>query len=199
MRARHIKLQIFRVVVFLLMGAFFLVPIGAMIEFSTRGNSVNSPRTLESWTQIGTTPGLSDAIVASLELAVITSILMLAILLPTMVWVRLRLPRLNRAVEFICLMPLTVPAIALVVGIRPLYNWISINFSDSILVLSFAYVILVMPYAYRSLDAGLAAIDLKTLSEAARSLGSGWGTVMFESWCRTCEPRSSTPPCSRWP
>jgi putative spermidine/putrescine transport system permease protein len=178
MRARRFKLQVFRVVVFLLMGAFFLVPIGAMIEFSTRGNSVNSPRTLESWAQIGTTPGLSDAIVASLELAVITSILMLAILLPTMVWVRLRLPQLNRAVEFICLMPLTVPAIALVVGIRPLYNWISINISDSILVLSFAYVILVMPYAYRSLDAGLAAIDLKTLSEAARSLGSGWGTIM---------------------
>jgi putative spermidine/putrescine transport system permease protein len=178
MKARRFKLQIFRVVVFLLMGAFFLVPIGAMIEFSTRGNSVNSPRTLESWAQIGTTPGLTDAIVASLELAVITSILMLAILLPTMVWVRLRLPQLNRAVEFICLMPLTVPAIALVVGIRPLYNWISINISDSILVLSFAYVILVMPYAYRSLDAGLAAIDLKTLSEAARSLGSGWGTIM---------------------
>jgi putative spermidine/putrescine transport system permease protein len=161
------------------MGAFFLVPIGAMIEFSTRGNSVNSPRTLDSWAQIGTTPGLSDAIIASLELAVITSILMLAILLPTMVWVRLRLPQLNRVVEFICLMPLTVPAIALVVGIRPLYNWISINVSDSILVLSFAYVILVMPYAYRSLDAGLAAIDLKTLSEAARSLGSGWGTIML--------------------
>ena len=179
MRARRIKLQIYRVVVLVLMGAFFLVPIGAMIEFSTRGNSVNSPRTLDSWAQIGTTPGLSDAIIASLELAVITSILMLAILLPTMVWVRLRLARLNRVVEFICLMPLTVPAIALVVGIRPLYNWISINISDSILVLSFAYVILVMPYAYRSLDAGLAAIDLKTLSEAARSLGSGWGTIML--------------------
>jgi putative spermidine/putrescine transport system permease protein len=177
-RARRIKLQIYRVVVFVLMGAFFLVPIGAMVEFSTRGNSINSPRTLESWTAIGTTPGLSDAIVASLELAVITSILMLAILLPTMVWVRLRLPGLSRTIEFICLMPLTVPAIALVVGIRPLYNWISINISDSILVLSFAYVILVMPYAYRSLDAGLAAIDLKTLSEAARSLGSGWGTIM---------------------
>lgn len=179
MRARRIKLQVFRVVVLLLMGAFFLVPIGAMIEFSTRGNSVDSPRNLDSWAAIGTTPGLSDAIIASLELAVITSILMLAILLPTMVWVRLRLPQLNRIVEFICLMPLTVPAIALVVGIRPLYNWISINISDSILVLSFAYVILVMPYAYRSLDAGLAAIDLKTLSEAARSLGSGWGTIML--------------------
>ena len=36
-----------------------------------------------------------------------------------------------------------------------------------------------MPYSYRALDAGLAAIDIKTLSEAARSLGAGWGTVML--------------------
>src|SRR5947207_2013075 len=132
------RLQMYRWVVFVLLGAFFLVPIGAMLEFSTRGNTPTAPRTLEAWAEIGTTAGLSDAIVASLELAAITSVLMLALLVPTMVWVRLRLPRLNRVVEFICLMPLTVPAIALVVGIRPLYNWISINITDSILALSFA-------------------------------------------------------------
>jgi putative spermidine/putrescine transport system permease protein len=96
-----------------------------------------------------------------------------------MVWVRLRLPRISRVVEFICLMPLTVPAIALVVGIKPIYIWISLNVTDSILALSFGYLILVLPYAYRALDAGLAAIDLKTLTEAARSLGAGWGTVML--------------------
>src|SRR5256885_4723032 len=150
-----------------------------MFEFSTRGNSINAPRTLEAWTQIATTPGLGDAIVASLELAAITSILMLVLVLPTMVWVRLRLPRISRIVEFICLMPLTVPAIALVVGIKPIYIWISNNVTDSILALAFAYVILVLPYSYRALDAGLSAIDLKTLSEAARSLGAGWGTVMW--------------------
>src|SRR5207237_3700265 len=82
-------------------------------------------------------------------------------------------------VECTCLMPLTVPPIALLVHIKPLYIWISLNFTDSILTLSFAYLILVLPYAYRSLDAGLAAIDLKTLTEAARSLGAGWGTVML--------------------
>ena len=37
----------------------------------------------------------------------------------------------------------------------------------------------VLPYAYRALDAGLRAIDVRTLSEAARSLGAGWGTVML--------------------
>lgn len=178
-RSRRRRLQAFRVAVFLTMGLFFLLPIGAMFEFSTRGNGINAPRTLEAWTAIPSTPGLLDAIVASLELAALTSILMLLVLLPTMVWVRLRLPRISRVVEFICLMPLTVPAIALVVGMRPIYVWISLNVTDSILALTFAYVILVLPYCYRALDAGLAAIDLKTLSEAARSLGAGWGTVMW--------------------
>jgi len=178
-RARRIKLQVFRGVVFLVLGLFFLVPIGAMFEFSTRGDSVSAPRTLDSWTAIVKVPELTDALTASLELAAITAIAMLVLLLPTMVWVRLRLPRLNRIVEFICLLPLTVPAIALVVGMVPLYRWIGPNLSDSILTLSFAYLILVLPYTYRTLDAGLAAIDLKTLTEAARGLGAGWGTVML--------------------
>jgi putative spermidine/putrescine transport system permease protein len=178
-RSRRLKLQVFRVAVFLLMGAFFLVPIGAMFEFSTRGNSVSAPRNLDAWTNIVKTPDLVDAIIASLELAAITSIAMLVLILPTMVWVRLRIPALNRIVEFLCLLPLTIPAIALVVGIFPINRWMRINISDSILMLSIPYLILVLPYSYRALDAGLSAIDIKTLSEAARSLGAGWATVML--------------------
>lgn len=187
-RSRRIKLQVFRTTVFILTGAFFLVPIGAMFEFSTRGNSVTAPRTMQAWTDIFQTPDLIKAIIASLELAAITSIAMLVLLLPTMVWVRLRLPAVNRIVEFLCLLPLTIPAIALVVGIAPLYHWIEINLTDSILILSFVYLIIVLPYSYRALDAGLAAIDIKTLSEAARSLGAGWGTVML----RIIVPNMST-------
>ena len=179
MRSRRLKLQLFRVIVLLVMGAYFLVPIGAMFEFSTRGNSATAPRTLEAWTNIAKTPDLIDAITASLELAVITSIAMLAILLPTMVWVRLRLPGLHRIIEFLCLLPITIPAIALVVGLVEISRWIRINVSDSILMLFLFYIVLVLPYSYRALDAGLAAIDIKTLSEAARSLGAGWGTVML--------------------
>jgi putative spermidine/putrescine transport system permease protein len=178
-RSRQIKLQIFRATVFLVLGAFFLVPIGAMFEFSTRGNRVDGPRTLEAWNNIVNTPELIDAIVASLELAAITSIAMLVLLLPTMVWVRLRLRSLSRIVEFLCLLPLTIPAIALVVGLYPISRWMRVNLSDSILMLSIFYLVIVLPYSYRALDAGLAAIDIKTLSEAARSLGASWATVML--------------------
>jgi putative spermidine/putrescine transport system permease protein len=84
-----------------------------------------------------------------------------------------------RVIEVLCLAPLTIPAIVLVVGLAPLYQWININLSDSILTLGFAYLILVLPYAYRSLDAGLSGVDVRTLSEAARSLGAGWATVVW--------------------
>ena len=176
-RNRRLKLQIFRVVVFLVFGAFFLVPIGAMFEFSTRGTG-DAPRTLASWQTIFQTPDLVAAILASLVLAVITSVGMLVLLVPTMIWVRLRLPRLNRVIEFLCLLPLTIPAIVLVAGLAPEYRWLSINISESIFTLAFVYLVLVLPYTYRTLHTGLAAIDVKTLSEAARSLGAGWPTVM---------------------
>jgi putative spermidine/putrescine transport system permease protein len=178
-RSRRRNLRIFRAAVFIVLGAFFLVPIGAMFEFSTRGIGIDAPRTLTAWTSIGTYPDLVAGIEASLQLAAITSAAMLLLLVPTMFWVRLRLPALTRVIEFICLLPLTIPAIALVVGLAPLYRWMSINFSSSILTLSFAYLVLVLPYAYRSLDAGFSAIDVKTLSEAARSLGASWGTVIW--------------------
>jgi putative spermidine/putrescine transport system permease protein len=178
-RSRRAKLRAFRVVTFVLAGVFFLGPIWSMFEFSTRGNGDNAPRTLDYWKAIGTYPDLVAGIVASLQLAAITSIGVMVVLVPTMVWVRLRLPGLRRAIENISLLPLTIPAIVLVVGFSPMYQWMGINLSDSILTLSFAYAILVLPYAYRALDAGLAAIDVKTLSEAARSLGAGWFTVMW--------------------
>jgi putative spermidine/putrescine transport system permease protein len=178
-RRRRLKLNVFRAVVLVLLGAFFLVPIGAMFEFSTRGVGETAPRTLASWQSIVSYPDLTAAIVVSLELAAITSAVMLLLLVPTMIWVRLRLPRMNRVVEFFCLLPLTIPAIALVVGLAPIYLWVTYFFGDSALTLAFAYVVLVLPYSYRALDAGLSALDVKTLSEAARSLGAGWGTIML--------------------
>ena len=178
-KGRRARLQVFRIVTFILFGAFFVVPIYAMFEFSTRGIGENAPRTLDNWKAIGTYPDMVAGIVNSLELAIITSIASLVVLVPTMVWVRLRLPRLRRVIELISLLPLTIPAIVLVVGFSPMYQWMGNNFSDSILTLSFAYAILVLPYAYRALDAGLAAIDVKTLSEAARSLGARWPTVII--------------------
>ena len=164
--------------------ACFLLPLLGMLDFTTQGPGGvgRSAQTWRTLVDVGTVtaeyPALREGFLASVGLAIVTPLVMLAILVPTMTWVRLRLPGLSRTVEFICLLPLTVPAIVLVVGLAPVYAWVYYLVGSSTLWLSLAYVVLVLPYAYRSLDAGLRAIDVRTLSEAARSLGASWFTVM---------------------
>lgn len=185
-RARQVRRQsVMRWLVITVALTFFALPLLGMLEFTTRGPG-GEGRSAETWLALidfsdlsQTYPALAEGIVASAWLAVITVVLMLVLLVPTMTWVRLRLPGLSRTVEFICLLPLTVPAIVLVVGLAPVYAWVNYLGGASTLWLSLAYTILVLPYAYRAIDAGLRAIDVRTLSEAARSLGASWFTVMW--------------------
>jgi putative spermidine/putrescine transport system permease protein len=178
---RRRRLNVFRYVVFTLFGAFFLIPLLAMLRFSLEGPTLGT-WSLSAWREIASyqntgIPPLLSAIEITLELAVITCAVMLVLLVPTMVWVHLRVQWLARTVEFLCLLPLTIPAIVLVVGLGEIYDRLQ-RISVSALMLFWVYVILALPYAYRALAAGLSTIDVKTLSEAARSLGASWFTVI---------------------
>jgi putative spermidine/putrescine transport system permease protein len=178
---RRRRLNIFRYVVFTLFGLFFALPLLAMARFSLEGPKLGT-WSLTAWRQIASyvgsgIPPLSSAIEITLELAAITCVVTLVLLVPTMIWIRLRVQWLARTLEFLCLLPLTIPAIVLVVGLGSIYNRIQ-HYELSALMLFWVYVILALPYAYRALAAGLNAIDATTLSEAARSLGASWFTVI---------------------
>jgi putative spermidine/putrescine transport system permease protein len=166
-----------RVVLLLLFAVFFAVPLLALLNFSTR-NTITKARTTQAWGALFDNPLMSEAIRTSLELAAITMVGMVVLLVPTMIWVRLRVPAATRLVEFLCLLPLTIPALVIVVGLDNVYAWVDYLVGDSPLTLGFIYVVLVLPYSYRAIDAALAAIDSTTLAEAARSLGAGWLTVI---------------------
>jgi putative spermidine/putrescine transport system permease protein len=158
-------------------GLFFLFPLYAMADFSTR-NLIAGGRTWRAWANLFADQALYQAIVVSLLLAVFTVAAMLVLLVPTMIWVRLRAPWAKGLVEFMCLLPLTIPALVIVVGLRNVYLWVTYFLGESALTLTFVYVVIVLPFAYRAIDAALSAIDLQTLSEAARSLGAGWLTTI---------------------
>lgn len=170
--------KVFRAIAMLAFAAYFFVPLLAMLDFSTQVRGSAPGRTWDNWTFMIEDEDLRSSIVASLLLALFTVVLMVALLVPTMVWVRLRVPRATRVIEFLCLLPLTIPALVIVVGISNVYSWVTYLLGDSAFVLTFAYVVLVLPYSYRAIEASLSAIDAATLSEAARSLGAGWFTVI---------------------
>jgi putative spermidine/putrescine transport system permease protein len=170
--------RVFRAIALSLFAAYFLLPLLSMLDFSTRVRGDAPGRTWDAWTALVQDEDLRAAIIASLLLALLTVVLMTVLLVPTMIWVRLRVPKVSRIIEFLCLLPLTIPALVIVVGISGVYAWVTYLLGDSALTLTFAYVVLVLPYAYRSIDSALAAIDVTTLSEAARSLGASWFTVI---------------------
>lgn len=174
--------RVVRTVIGVVLGALFLVPIASMVEFTLRDGDGHSlvhwaalfdPANAEKYAPIW--EGLQNSVV----LAVVTVAIVLFLLAPTMVLVTLRFPALRRPFELLALLPLSLPAIVVVVGLAPVYLVIGRTFGTGIWSLAFAYGITALPYAYRAIQASIDATGVRTLAEAARTLGSSWPTVLL--------------------
>jgi putative spermidine/putrescine transport system permease protein len=147
---------------------YFFVPLLGTFEFSLRYR--RGVYSFEAYRIVLGDPRFHETFLYSTLLALATIAVGILLIVPTAYWIQLRLPRLRPAVEFI--------------GYLRIYNSSSLlpmTASDrsTDVLLMFSYVTLAMPYMYRAVDAGLRAIDVRTLTEAAQSLGASWGTILF--------------------
>lgn len=174
-----------RAAVLAICGLYFAVPILASVLFT-----VDDPVkgfNLSAYSAIFSVDGLWPALQLSLELAAATIAVVYLLLVPAVVAVRLGGPKLRTVVELTCTLPLVVPAIAFTAGITSILSWGSDNLRDTPffqtlvaiqdpsfpVVLLLAYVVMALPLAYRTLDAGMRALDVRTLLEAAQNNGAG--------------------------
>ncbi|MEV4429549.1 ABC transporter permease subunit [Streptomyces sp. NPDC049602] len=172
-------------------GAYFLVPLVASFVFTvhTPGQGLS----FEAYTALLSADGFTESLLLSLGLAAATIALSLLLAVPALVAVRLGAPRLRPVVEVMCMLPLVVPPIALVTGISTVLRWgpdhlsrtplyqtfLAVQNEDFPVVLVLAYTVMALPFVHRSLDAGLRAVDVPTLVEAARNCGASWPYVML--------------------
>jgi putative spermidine/putrescine transport system permease protein len=171
-----------RSIIWSVFGLFFLIPLFSMLEFTLR-TAKPGVYNFDRWVLVfsGSTTRydrIYQGLGNSLVLALVTVLIMLLVLLPTMILVELRFRRLRRVLEVVCLLPIMIPAIVMVVGLAPTYAVVTQIFGSGAWTLAFAYGITVLPYAYRAIQSNVAAIDVVTLSEAGRSLGAGWTSVL---------------------
>ncbi|MFF0477584.1 ABC transporter permease [Streptomyces sp. NPDC004284] len=182
--------RVWRGLVLGLGGAYFLVPLIASFVFTvhTPGQGVS----FDAYTALLSADGFTQSLLLSLGLAAATIALSLLLAVPALVAVRLGAPRLRPVVEVMCMLPLVVPPIALVTGISTVLRWgpdhlsrtplyqtfLAVQNEDFPFVLVLAYTVMALPFVYRSLDAGLRAVDVPTLVEAARNCGASWPYVM---------------------
>lgn len=163
------RLRVWRAVVMLLAGAYFLIPIYAGLKFSLEDTA--GKFSFQAVGGLPKAPGFAGAFSLSMRLGALTVALSALLIVPTAIYVHLRLPRMRRVLEFVTILPIVIPPIVLILGVL---NSAPLWLKSSPYLLSLEYVILSMPFVYRSLDSGLSALDLKTLVEASRSLGGNW-------------------------
>jgi putative spermidine/putrescine transport system permease protein len=177
------RLPVGSIIIVVFAALYFLVPLYAALQFSLqmkRGEL--SLAAYESVLQSDVFLGaLTFSLVASLAAIVAGSVLVV----PTVYWVRLRLPKLRPVIEFISLLPLIIPSVVLVFGQIRMFGSSSIlplTVSDAgtNFLLIAGYVVLSLPYMFRAVDNGMATIDIRTLTEAAESLGASRFRLIVE-------------------
>jgi putative spermidine/putrescine transport system permease protein len=173
--------------VFLLaLGLFFIVPMLAMARFAFQSVPVVllTPETLlTGWSFDPVTESLSNpqalsAAWTSILLATLTILLNLVLLIPLAIVTEVRAPHLRPYLTALTLLPWVVPPIALVVGVAATFRTGAPWFLASVYSLVPFYALWAMPFTYRALDAGLRAINARTLYEAARSMGASLPTII---------------------
>jgi putative spermidine/putrescine transport system permease protein len=165
----------------LLGGLYFFIPLLTTFLFSLKSNQTGHCCTAANYGWVIHNGEFWHSLKISFLLALETIVISLALFVPTIYWVHLKVPRLRPVLAFFALIPFVVPPIVMVVGLLKFYkgspNWF---YGQPWGFLAGAYVILAFPYMFFSLDAGFRSIDVHTLTEASQSLGAKWTTTLFK-------------------
>jgi putative spermidine/putrescine transport system permease protein len=161
--------------------AYFFVPLYGTFDFSLR--IVKGELSFLAYEKVFSDPRFLSSFRYSATMGVITVIVSVLLFVPTTYWIHLRLPRLRPVMGMITLLPFIIPAIVFVFGLirtfsREPFLLTRTTFTTDILITA-GYVIVTMPYMFRAIDVGMGTIDIRTLTEAAQSLGANWFQVLF--------------------
>ena len=176
------------------LGIYFVVPLAATFWFTVY-DSRDHQFSFSPYGQIFSAPGFLPSVWMTFQVALLTIVILYVLLVPAMIAVHLRLQKLRAVLETLAMVPLVLSPVALVVGVDTVLSWgtdmnpgtplyqlsVDVRNAGLPLVLPIVYVVIAMPFAYRSLDAGLRSVDIKTLVEASRGLGASWPVTLWRA------------------
>jgi putative spermidine/putrescine transport system permease protein len=173
--------RIWRVMIFVLAAVFFLGPLGAAFKYSIQQDKGGYG--FANYSEIIKNQEVRSTLVTSLEIAVFSAVIVIFLMLPTVVWVRLKKPKATAVMEFTTLLPIVIPPVVMAAGIQQYElnapSWLLKYIDHAQTGLIPFYVVLAMPFTYRAIDTGVRAIDLHTLVDASRNLGASWPSTLL--------------------
>jgi len=173
-----------------LLGVFIVAPQLAMILYAF---FANGQFTFSGFQGLFDDSAFYSSLGLSVIIAVTTVVVLIITLVPAVVAVHLWAPKLSGTLSILCTLPLVIPAIALVAGLLQILRTMSatgrgtplnalsmtLQNNDFPIALIGTYVVLCLPFTYRSINAALSSIPLKVFFEASSSLGAGTWKTLF--------------------
>ena len=180
-KRRRGRPQIWRITIFVLAAIFFLVPLIAAFKYSLQQDKGGYG--FANYGEVIHNPTVRSPLVTYLEIAVISAAIVILLVLPTVVWVRLKKPQATAFMEIVTLLPIVIPPVVIAAGLEQFElnapAWVIKDvFNHPLTGLIPFYVVLAMPFTYRAIDTGVRAIDLHTLVDASRNLGASWPSTL---------------------
>ena len=160
---------------------YFFIPLYGTLDFSLRMQK--GQISLLAYQIVLADPKFLESFRYSAIMGILTVIFSVVLFLPTIYWVHLKMPKIRPLIEIFTILPFIIPVIVYVFGLIRTFSKAPLQltltpFKTDILILA-GYVVLSMPYMYRAIDAGMRAIDVRTLTEAAQNLGANWAQILL--------------------
>ncbi|PDV98040.1 ABC transporter permease [Candidatus Chloroploca asiatica] len=159
---------------------YFFLPMYGTLDFSLRmeRNTIS----LKAYEIVFADPRFWQGFRYSTLMALITIIVSIILFVPTVYWMYLKVPQARPIMEIITILPFVIPTIVYVFGLirtfsRPPFQLTLHALTTDMLIVA-GYVVISMPFMFRAIDVGMRALDVRTLTEAAQSLGSNWFQVL---------------------
>lgn len=161
-------------------GLYYLLPIIGTVLYacSTKWSKTILPNdfTLQWFRQLLTDGEFLTAVARSFLLAFVVLLTILVLMIPTIIWIHLYFPSLNRWLEKLVLLPYALPGVILVTALLRTYAKTGI---PMFIVLVGALFITALPIVYLSLNNQMRLINLRELIDAAATLGASMPMIVL--------------------
>lgn len=170
---------------------YFLVPLYATLDFSLRME--RGIIGFKAYERAFADPNFLRTFLYSNVIAVITIVCNVLLIVPTVYWIRLRLPQARWLAEYTAQFPNVIVGIILVFGLISVFGSpVRLPFTEVVVFPALtnsdlgtnilyvaACMVLTLPFMFRSVDTGMRSVDVITLTEAAQSLGASWAVIIL--------------------
>lgn len=162
------------IIISILMYLFIPLLATFIYSISTKWQNTILPEgiTLEWYIQLFKDFRFLEAMARSFTVTTLSLIISAIIMIPTVFIVIVYLPKLEKILKVLVMLPFAMPGVVAAVGLLKLYSSEPFQISGTIWILIGAYFVIALPFMYQGISNSLRTINVKDLMEAAEMLNA---------------------------